>query len=322
MAQPVYGPQMLRKDLRGEFIEALMEPIGPTLVDQVATIFDTTSDKENFAWLSNPYEMEEITDQMPIHPLTDTGLTAETGADDTGYEVKVKTYGGALLFKRDDLADEKVGGFKIRIQDAAGQARFRPDGLLVDKLVAGTSDTCYLRVGATAEAMFSATHAARGKQTATWSNYLTGTGTSVAQVGTDLGSAIAALYNMTNEAAVPMNSTFRRMFIMYPPALEASIRTAVLGQLVSSTSNVGFAPEFDLIREPRLTATSTVDYYVGISDAKLRGLGWLRREDVRLEEIGVGSELWTNLRQVEYATTIRGRACFVYPQRLVMINNT
>jgi len=73
---------MLRKDVRGEFIEALMSPREQLLVERIATRMSSTSNKENYAWLSEVYEMEEFVDSMPIQPLSDGGLTPETGADD------------------------------------------------------------------------------------------------------------------------------------------------------------------------------------------------------------------------------------------------
>lgn len=323
MAQPTFAPQMLRKDIHGEFIEALMLPRGQPLIEQIATVIPSTSDKENYGWLSEPAIMEEHMGTMPIHPLSDTGLTPETGSKDPGYEVVNITSAGALVFRRDDLADEKVGGYVQRIQDQAGRALSYPDVKLIEKLVAGESDTCYLKVGATAEAMFSATHAARGSQSATWSNLYTGAGTSVANVQTDVAAAVAGLYNMTDEADQPLNRGAKKMFILFPPAMDKSIRTAIDAGIISQTTNVGFANvTFDLISEPLLTGTSVNDYYIGLLDAGLRGLIWQDREGVMLEEIGAGSEMWTNQRQIEFATTRRGAAAFGRPQRLIKINNT
>lgn len=318
MGQPVFAPQMLRKDVRGEFIEALMQPREQLLIERIATVINSTARKENYGWLSEVYEMEEFQDGMPIHPLTDVnGLTAATGSEGPGYEVENKTDAGALVFKRDDLADEKVGGYAQRIQDATVRAIRRPDTRLVNAIIAGTTAHCYLR-----EAFFTATHAARGKQTATWSNLITGTGNSVAQCTADIGSALTALYTMTDEAAMPMNRECKQIFILHPVAMEVPLRTAVLAAIVSQTSNVGFSPSIELIKEPLLDIDSSVDYYIGILDAPVRGMIWQDREGVMMEEIGPGSEMWTNLRQVEHAVTRRGAAAYGRPQRLIKINNT
>lgn len=325
MGLPTFAPQQLRKDVRGEFIEAEMVERPPFLYERIATIMQSQSDRENYSWLSEPYDMEEFVDEVKINPLTDTGETAQTGSKNPGYEIVNKTYAGGLLFKRDDLADAKVGGYRQRIQDQAAAALGYPDVELITKLVAGTTDACYIQVGATGEAFFTATHAARGKQSSTWSNLYSGTGTSVAQITADIGGSIGYLYNMLNEAKRPMNRYFRQVYVLYNPVHDVNMRTACMAPIVSSTSNVGFSPAIVLIPEPLLSvldSSNPNDYYVGILDAPLRGLIWQEREGVRLEEVGEGSELWTNQRQVEYVVTRRGAPGYGRPQRLIKVNNT
>jgi hypothetical protein len=161
--------------------------------------------------------------------------------------------------------------------------------------------------------------------TATWSNIHTGTGTSVAQIAADIGSAIGMLYNMRNDANRPMNRYLRQIFVMFNPTHEAAMRTAILAPMVSSTSNVGYRPTIVPMPEPLLDildASNPNDYYVGFNDpGVVRPFIWQAREDVMSEEIGEGSELWTNLRQIEYAVTRRGEAGFGFPERVVKVNN-
>jgi len=327
MAQPVSAPQQLRKDVRGEFIEAEMVERSPFLFEKIATIIPSTSDKENFSYLQHAASMEKFLGEMPIHTLVDEGVTARSGNTGPGYEVVNNTYAGALVFKRDDLADAKLTGFRQRIQDQAAAAFGFPDEELVTLLAAGESTYCYLvNAAGSLEYFFSATHAVRGKQPAgyTWSNLYSGTGTSVAQISADIGGAIGYLYNMRNDANRPCNRYFRQIFVLYNPVHDANMRTAVLAAVISQTSNVGFTPSVTLIPEPLLSVldgSNPNDYYVGILDAPMRGLIWVEREGVQLEEIGEGSEMWTNLRQVEYAVTRRGAPAFGFPERLIKVNN-
>jgi phage major head subunit gpT-like protein len=319
MANPVFAPQELRKDVRGEFIEAEMEPRPAYLWERIATTIPSTSDRENYAFLSSPASMTEITDEMPINSLTDfDGVTARTGNEGPGYEVVNKTYGGALLFKRDDMDDAKVGGFRIRIQDQANVANAHPDEELMTQLTTGT--TCYIN----GEDFFSATHAARGEQTAgyTWSNSLTGTGTTVAQLQADIASALTAFYKMRNTGNRYMNRHVKSFYILCPVALEVNMRTAVYAAIVSSTSNVGFKPNIEVISEPSLDADDANDWYFGSLDGGIRGLIWQNRRGIELEEIGPGTETWVNLRQMEFAVTRRGAPAFGYPERLIKVSNT
>ena len=254
--------------------------------------------------------MELFQDSMPISSLQDMGLTPQTGAAGPGYEIAVSTWARGLLFGRDDMADAKIAGYAQRIQDMYAVAYAWPDVRLITQLVAGTANTCYIQVGATGEAMFSATHAARGKQTATWSNLLTGSGTSVANCVTDISAAVTRLHNMLNEANRPMNRGMRELFVLYPPAMDVAIRTALFGQIISNTTNVGYAIPIEPISEPLLTTLGTAnDYYVGIKDTgAIKGMIWL--------------EMWTNLRQMQFSVTRRGEAGYGRPQRLIKINNT
>jgi len=320
MATPVFAPQMLRKDVRGELIEAEMSDRPPYLYEQIGTEVESTSDRENYGYLSSPASMDEITDEMPINTLTDfDGVAAATGSDGPGYEVKNKTYGGALVFKRDDMADEKVGGFRVRIQDQAFVAQSCPDEKMISHLTTATA--CYIRD----ENFFASDHAARGEQTSgyTWSNSLTGTGTTVAALQADIASALTAFYTMQNTAGRYMNRHIRTFFILCPVALEVNMRTAVYAAVVSSTSNVGFEPSIKVIKEPMLDAVTNHDndWYLGSLDGGMRGLVWQNREGVRLEEVGPGSEMWVNLRQMEFAVTRRGAPAFGFPERLIKVTN-
>jgi hypothetical protein len=126
---------------------------------------------------------------------------------------------------------------------------------------------------------------------------------------------------MLDEANEPMNEALNSIFILYPPAMNQWITEAVQAGVVSSTSNVQFsAHNIELIMCPRLTGTSTSDFYVGFNDPGIvRGLIYQNRQGPQLEEIGQGSDTWTNLRQVVYSVNARGVAGFGKVQRLVKI---
>jgi phage major head subunit gpT-like protein len=321
MGTPVYAPQQLRKDVRGEFIESLMSPRPPSLVDRIATRFLSNSDRENYAWLGEAPAMVEFKDALQHKGLSESNVTATVGGAGAGYEIVNATYEATLCLKRDDLADEKTMGLKQRVQDLSARAVSNPDKLLIEKLVAGATDTCYLGTSSTAEAFFSTTHAARGVQTSTWSNIYTRSGTSTATAQVDISGALGYLYNMTDEAGEPLNGQLSKVFILYSPAMNQYIREAVSAGIVSNTSNVQFSSyDIELIMEPRLTSTSAVNYYIGFNDPGIvRGLIYQDRQGPQLEEIGPGSDTWTNLRQVVYSVNSRGAAGFGRPQRLVHV---
>jgi phage major head subunit gpT-like protein len=326
MGTPVYSPQQLRKDVSGLFIESLMTPPSGSLVSRIATEVQSNSDKENYAWLGDAPAMVEFSGQLQHKQLSESavddvdGISATAGA---GYELVNKTFEATLCLKREDLDDEKTMGLQQRVKDMSARAMSNPDKLLIDKLVlgGGATGTCYLGTAATAEYAFSATHAARGQQTSTWSNLYTRSGTSTATAQADISGAIGYLYNMLDEAGEPMNEGLSSLFILYPPAMNQWITEAVNAGVVSSTSNVQFsANKIELIQCPRLTGTSAANYYIGFNDPGIvRGLIYQNRQNPQLEEIGQGSDTWTNLRQVVYSVNSRGVAGFGKVQRLVYV---
>lgn len=301
----VYGPSQLEKGFKALFIEQLASEPEDLLVREATTLVSSDSDHEDYAWLGEVASLSEFVDEVQFE-----------GLSDASYALINKKYVGGLAVKRDDLADEKTGGLALRIRDLAQRASRYRSKLLVDALIAGTSTVCY-----DADNFFSATHPKRGKQTATQSNIVTQTGTTTALVQADLASAIAALYNFVDEAVEPLNESFSRLFICYPPALHKPIAEAVLAGVVSQTSNVQFSSEsFSLIRQPRLTSTSAANFYVGISDALVRGLIYQDREPVSFEaQEGPDSDS-AFLREVyRYKVRMRGRAGYGRWQRMIKV---
>jgi len=304
--QPVYTPSQLEKGFKSLFIEQLMmEPMN--LIQDIATPLNSEANDEDIAWIGDVGPIEEAEDEVIFYALTDTS-----------YNLVNKKYWGGLAVKRDDLADDQVGGLSIRVRDLAQRARRKPNGLLIDALTGGTTNLDF-----TGEAFFNATHTARGKASASnLSNLLTGAGTSTANCQTDLAAAVAALYNFEDEAGEPLNEGFSQLFVVYPPAMHKPLSEAVRAGVISQTSNVQFADHnIALIQSPRLTSDSTVDYYVGISDALVRGLVWQDREPVTFEANEQGDTAF--LKEIyTYKARFRGRAGYGRWQRLVKINNT
>jgi phage major head subunit gpT-like protein len=304
------NPQQLRKDVNAKFIETLLAPRDPMLVQRIADVVNSNSDREDYAWLGEVAAMNEWVDSLEESDLSETA--------DAGYGLENKKYTGALRIERDDLADEKTMGLAQRTRDLATRALYKADELLINAVIDGTTNTGYDGV-----AFFSASHTARGQQSSTQSNLITGAGVSTANVASDLNKAIAALYNFVDEANEPLNAIFKKLFILYPPILHKPVKEAISAGIISNTSNVQFADEsFDFIRESRLTTDSTVDYYVGIADAEAKPLIWQDREGISLEQSGPGSDTWVQQEQVVYKARMRGRAGYARWQRMIKINNT
>ena len=299
-----YNPAQATKGAKALFMQELAaQP--PSLIDRVATYVSSESDAEDYAWMGEATQMEEAEDELKFVPMSNAT-----------YNLRNKKYWGGIALKRDDVNDDKVGGFGIRVREHAQTAARLPNKLITDVLT--TNPTGY-----DATALFSATHPARGQQTATQSNLLTGSGTTVSQIATDVALAVAAMMNFKAENNEPMNEGFTKFFVMYPPALIKAVNEALYAQIVSNTSNVGLKDfTFDLIANPRLTADSAADFYVGIQDALVRGIVFQDREGLSFEaQDGAESDAAFTREEYRYKSRRRCRAGVGRWQRIVKINN-
>jgi phage major head subunit gpT-like protein len=254
----VAAPTQLLKGLQSLLIEALASAPKNPILETAATYVTSTSDQEDFAWIGEVSQVVEFVDEVQFD-----------GLSDTSYELVNKKFTGGLQFKRDDLNDEKTGGMHQRIMDLANRAQRHAEKQLVDALTNGDDST--LGVCYDGGLFFTATHAARGKQTSTWTNLVSYSGSSTASAQDNIASSVALLLNMTDEANEPLNEYADEFYVIYPPALHKPISEAVNAGIVSNTSNVQFdGLKWKLIQCPRLTAHSAAEYYSAATRAAPR----------------------------------------------------
>jgi hypothetical protein len=326
MGTPIFAPQQARKDINGMLIESLATPGAPSLVSRIATEIQSTSDVEQLGWLGDVPAPVDFAGQLQHKQLTEAVVDDTDGVANTygaGYAVVNRTRELTLCVSRDNWEDQKTGGLTQRVNDMAARIQQDPDNMLISKLVLGATatGTCYLGTATTPEYAFSATHAARGAQTATWSNLYTRSGTTTATAQADISGALTYLYTIPDEANLPANGSLSSLFILYPPAMRQWIREAVQAGVVSNTSNVQFSGEnIQLIMCPQLAATHASNYYIGFNDpGVVRGLIYSNRQAPSVEQIGPGSDTWTDLRQTVHTVNHRGAAAFGKVQRLVYV---
>jgi phage major head subunit gpT-like protein len=272
----------------------------------MATYVSSDSDQETYAWLSEPGSLDEFVDEVQFK-----------GLSEAKYALVNKKYTGGIQVKRDDLADEKTGGIAQRIRELAVRAGNYANKLLIDALVAGTTD-----LDVFGEALFTSSHAARGEQTAVQDNLLAGTGTTTALVAADINSALTSLLTFKDEADEPSNETASRFALIYPPQMHQPVHEAVRASIVSNTSNVAWDPgQFDLINCPRLASADANDWYLAVVDpGMVRGLVFQDREPVTFEALESGDEAFK--REVySYKVRMRCRVGYGKWHRIVKVVN-
>lgn len=291
----LYTPTSLIKGIKGTFFAAL-EALPPNMVQKIATVVPSTAIQENYAWIGEPPQMIEQLDEVKFTPLSDAS-----------YILPNKLFSSGITVRRRDLEDEQVGGIRMRINQLAEVARFHPDLLLIQALTQGTSAT--LGLGYDGNAFFSTTHPARGANTGSGiqNNLLTATGTTTAQIQTDLNLAISALANFLAENGEPYHpGGVKDLVIVAPPALMQSMRQAVMAPIVAQTSNVAW-DSFNLtVRfEPRLTATSATSWYLLHTGGYVRPLIFQDREPLEFSALEGLSDI--NFIREEYRYKCRAR---------------
>ncbi len=175
-----YNPSMFTKGARATFIEASMSAGAPELITRgVATLVPSDSADEDYSWIGDGRSFQEFVDEVEFATLSDGT-----------YNLENKRYTSGLAVKADHLKDGKVGGYPLRIREMAQKWPGYVDFLITTAIIAGTS------AGAGTIAAgnhFSTTHAARGDEGGTGDNLKSGTGTTVAQIQTDVGTALSAI---------------------------------------------------------------------------------------------------------------------------------
>ncbi|MEK0431097.1 MAG: hypothetical protein RL139_901 [Gemmatimonadota bacterium] len=257
----------LLKGLRANFVRDFM---GTTsLVDVIATVVSSDSNLETYGWIGEVPAIREWLTERVI-----------SGMSETSYAVTNKTWESTLGVKRTDIEDDKLGGLPIRIRQMALRAAEHVNETLVNLLINGTSST--LGLGYDANAFFSDTHPARGRQTTTQDNLLAGTGTSVAQIGADLSAAIAAMKNFVDEEGKPFHSSLGGLVIVAPPGIETNMRTVLNAGIISQTTNVQQG-QATLVVSPYLSDVN--DWYLLHTGGALRPLIFQSRTPVEFESL-------------------------------------
>jgi len=298
----LYTPTTLERGLRTIFMTQLaMEPAN--LIDKLATVVKSNSDKESYQWLGQAPQVEEIIDEFKV-----------SGVLDTDYEIVNKKYGSMLEISKDDISDDLTGGIQMLTRQMAVVAARHPNKLLIAALTSGTTV-----LGYDANAYFSATHPARGKS-GTQSNLVTQTGTTTDAIAADLNSAIGKLLGFLGENGEPMSDVVTpKMIVVAPLALRKPFKETLLAPIISNSSNVAFQDDsIELLVTPRLTGTA---WYLLAVDGPIRPLVWQDREPIEFLalEDNSGSDQVFRREQYLYKSRYRGAAGYGPWQKAVKV---
>jgi len=104
------------------------EPLYP----RIATVVDSSSDKESYNWLGSVPALREWTDERIPGALR----THE-------YEIPNRKYEATVEVDRETFEDDRLSQIKPRIEELAVRAATHPDELVIELLNGGFSTACY-----------------------------------------------------------------------------------------------------------------------------------------------------------------------------------
>lgn len=303
----LYTPSALEKGIRGLFVGALTGMQRSSYVPMIATVVDSNAADEKYAWLGESPQMVDLTKkEIEFSALSDTN-----------YTITNNVFAAGLAVKRTDLDDDQIGALRNRVSRLAEVAVAHKNKLLMTLLTAGDSN-----LGYDGNAFFSSTHPARGSS-GTGDNTIAGTGTTTAQVATDLNTAIAQMMNFLAENGEPFHEDVSQLVVVAPPALRKPVMEAISASVISQTSNVQFnGLNITPLFAPRLTADDANNWYLLNVGRSLRPLLIQDRDPLEFSALETGSETAFVREQYLYKVRWRGNSGYGFWQDAVEVTNT
>lgn len=240
----IVSPVSLEKGLKAIFLANITDQF--TYADSVATTVPSDSNLETYGWMGQLPKVRQWIGEREIK-----------GLESTKYNLTNLKWESTIGVLRDDIEDDKLGAYGIRIGQLAEVAGLHISELIASALVNGTDAVlglCY-----DGGAFFTATHPARG-QSGTQSNLQTGTGTTVAQLAADYEAVRLKMLRFLDESGRPWRRSLGKVIIACPPDLELTFRKVFNLSMISQTSNEVLQREdVEVLPMPELTDTN--DWY-------------------------------------------------------------
>ena len=283
----------------------------PELVRRgVATMVPSDGADEDYSWIGDGRSFQEFVDEVEFSTLSDGT-----------YNVANKRYVTGLAVKRDHIMDAKVAGYPLRIREMAQKWPGYVDFLITQAIIAGTTSGAGTIA---AGAHYRTNHPIRGDEPAVGDNLKTGTGTSVSQLQTDVGTALGAILGFKGEDGLLLNVGAKRFYVMVPLKILFLMRDAVHAGIISNTSNVRFEDmQIDVFSNGYLDAEDINDYYVGIADSPIAGFVYQDREPNGFTaQDNAESDAAFERYEYRYKSDFRGRSGYGRWSKTVKVTNT
>lgn len=297
----------LHKTFRALFRESVENT--KTIWPQFAMRVDSTNASESYQWLGALSALREWVGNKQIDELR-------------GYEYTIPNLNWELTIGvlRNHIEDDQLGLYNTRIADLAVKAAQHPDKLLSSARALGATTLSY-----TGQFFHDTDHTMGAT---TFSNKLTGTGTTVALLTTDFRAARAAMLKFKNDQGEPYMDGAMLLdrgnppFVMVvPPDLQGVAEEMLYATQLSNSTNV-IAGAAKLVVDVRLTDTN--DWYLEYVAGNLKPYIYQARKAANLVALDNPNNSEAAFMRAEYFYGVEGRWNVKYglPQYSVKTTNT
>lgn len=258
----------------------------------------STSREETYAWMGSIPAVEEFLSDAQIEQLSDYDFT-----------IRNRDWVVPVHIRKSDYNDDKTGMAAQIGQLMAAELAKHPAELIEDLIIAGDSGTAYDGI-----AFFSDTSSPRVND-----NLLTGTGTTLSQLATDLESVEAAMMSFVDDQGKYLNIVPDS--IVCGPTLMNKFKRLVGSETDPTASAHGtlnpFYRRYAVYGSAKIGADDANDWYAFASGGVLKPFIWQTRENpsVAIED---------NPTSPSYAIvgTSRGNVGYGLPHLAVKTTNT
>lgn len=289
----------LEKGLKTTFNKAYNEAKQPDLM-AITTKVPSTSASEKFGWLGDMPQLREWFGDRQIKE-----------AADHEYTITNRDFEGTVGVDRNEIMDDQMGIIKPRIQTLAVRAKEHPNVLLSGLIVNGTTLLAY-----DGSAFFA-------NRTAPNDNLLGGTGTTDAQILTDMGTVRAAMMRFEDDNGEPIGMVFDT--IVCPPEL-----LDAFGRIMSSATHIaatasGVENQWKSVVKRVIVnwrLSDVDDWYAFAADRPLKPLIYQERKAPEFVSINKSTdpEMFMRKRAL-FGVDYRGNAGYGFFQQAVKVVN-
>ncbi len=261
-------PELLLPGLKTEFELAYRAEVSDSIAEKLATVVNTSMPIQKYAWLGATPPMREFVDERRPSGLSAKAVTIED-----------KVFESSISVDRRAIEDDQLDLIRLRVRELANRVSAHRHQLVVDALIAGTSQASY-----DGAAFFSDSHPDHGGASA--SNLIDD-----ALSAETLAAAISAMMGFSDEAGIPLGITPDTL-VVGPTQMWSAIELVESPVVVHKGGIDGSGPTdyanafqgiLKVVVSPYVRGDAEDNWYLLDTKRPIKGIILQQREDVPVE---------------------------------------